>query len=43
MGRDHVPGHAAGLRWDDPALAISWPAQPAVISTADANWPLLPT
>jgi dTDP-4-dehydrorhamnose 3,5-epimerase len=43
MGRDHVPGHAAGLRWDDPALAIAWPAQPAVISTADANWPLLPT
>lgn len=39
MGRDHVPGHAAGLRWNDPALAIAWPAQPAVIARADLNWP----
>jgi dTDP-4-dehydrorhamnose 3,5-epimerase len=41
MGRDFVPGHAAGLRWDDPALAIAWPADPAVISPADASWPFL--
>lgn len=41
MGRDYVPGHAAGLRWDDPALDIAWPAPPAVISQADASWPLL--
>jgi dTDP-4-dehydrorhamnose 3,5-epimerase len=41
MSRDHVPGHAAGLRWDDPALGIAWPAAPQVISPADAAWPLL--
>lgn len=39
MGRDHVPGHAAGLRWDDPAIGIVWPSEPAVISEADRGWP----
>jgi dTDP-4-dehydrorhamnose 3,5-epimerase len=41
MGRDYMPGQARGLRWDDPALAITWPAPPRVISAADAGWPLL--
>lgn len=41
MGRPYVPGHARGLRWDDPALAIQWPAAPALINEADCNWPLI--
>jgi dTDP-4-dehydrorhamnose 3,5-epimerase len=41
MGRLYVSGHARGLRWDDPALGISWPATPAIIGKADRNWPLI--
>lgn len=41
MGRDYVAGHACGARFDDPALAIDWPAAPAVISQADLGWPAL--
>jgi dTDP-4-dehydrorhamnose 3,5-epimerase len=41
MGRDHVPGQARGLRWNDPALGIVWPEAPQVISAADAGWPLV--
>jgi len=33
------PGHEAGLRWDDPAFAIRWPAAPALISDRDATYP----
>lgn len=38
MDRIHEPGHAAGFRFDDPAFAINWPAQPAVLSQADLDW-----
>ncbi|OYU50022.1 MAG: dTDP-4-dehydrorhamnose 3,5-epimerase [Rhizobiales bacterium PAR1] len=41
MGRPYTPGHARGLRWDDPMLAIHWPAQPILINEADASWPLI--
>ena len=34
-------GSSAGLRWDDPSLAIDWPIKPDVISERDANYPLL--
>lgn len=40
MGRDYVPGHARGLRWNDPALGITWPAEPTMISPQDREWPL---
>lgn len=30
---------SAGLRWNDPALAIRWPFDPAVINQRDAEWP----
>jgi dTDP-4-dehydrorhamnose 3,5-epimerase len=33
------PGHEAGVRWDDPAFAIAWPAAPQVISERDAGYP----
>jgi dTDP-4-dehydrorhamnose 3,5-epimerase len=34
-----APGLGRGLRWNDPAFAIPWPAAPAVISERDATWP----
>lgn len=42
MGRDHVPGAGRGVRYDDPAFAIRWPAEPVVISERDQTWPLFP-
>ncbi|HEX7887144.1 MAG TPA: dTDP-4-dehydrorhamnose 3,5-epimerase [Phenylobacterium sp.] len=33
------PGHEAGIRWNDPAFAIEWPATPALISPRDAGYP----
>jgi dTDP-4-dehydrorhamnose 3,5-epimerase len=35
------PDASAGLRWDDPALAIDWPVEPRVISERDSSYPLL--
>jgi len=32
------PGHEAGVRWNDPAFAIAWPAPPALISPRDATY-----
>ena len=37
----HEPGHARGIRWDDPELAIAWPGPPVVISEADRAWPTI--
>ena len=34
-----TPGHGAGVRWNDPAFAIDWPATPEVISERDATYP----
>ena len=33
------PGHAAGVRWDDPAFGIEWPGPPKIISERDSNYP----
>jgi dTDP-4-dehydrorhamnose 3,5-epimerase len=33
------PAAERGVRWDDPAFAIDWPAPPAVISDKDRSWP----
>ena len=40
MGAPYVPGAAQGVRWDDPAFAIEWPAQPALISERDRAYDL---
>ena len=37
----HAPEYARGVRWDDPAIAIKWPAPPAVISERDRSYPLI--
>jgi len=37
----YEPGAARGIRYDDPAIGIVWPAPVGPISTADATWPLL--
>jgi dTDP-4-dehydrorhamnose 3,5-epimerase len=34
------PEHERGVRWDDPAFAIDWPAEPVVLSDKDRAWPL---
>lgn len=41
VGEYYSPGHERGLRHDDPALGIEWPAPVTVISPKDAAWPLL--
>jgi dTDP-4-dehydrorhamnose 3,5-epimerase len=35
----YTPGHAGGLRYDDPALAIEWPIGAKVIADKDRRWP----
>jgi dTDP-4-dehydrorhamnose 3,5-epimerase len=37
----HAPGAAGGIRYDDPALAIGWPARPSILSDSDRKWPLM--
>ncbi len=42
MDTVYAPDHAAGVRFDDPALAIDWPEPVTVVSAKDRAWPLLP-
>lgn len=35
----YAPEYARGVRWNDPAFAIAWPAPVQVISARDANYP----
>jgi dTDP-4-dehydrorhamnose 3,5-epimerase len=39
----YAPGFERGLRWNDPAIGISWPTAPSVVSARDAAYPLLGT
>jgi len=43
MGEMHEPGRTDGVRWDDPAFAIDWPAAPRAISDRDRAWPTFAT
>jgi dTDP-4-dehydrorhamnose 3,5-epimerase len=35
----YTPAAEMGVRWNDPAFGIRWPAEPAVISDKDRSWP----
>ena len=40
MGHEYVPDAASGVRWDDPAFAIAWPAvTERVITARDRAYP----
>ena len=40
ISAEYVPGAARGVRWDDPALGIAWPAaESRVISERDRTYP----
>lgn len=40
MGHEHVPEAASGVRWDDPAFVIAWPAAAErTISARDRAYP----
>lgn len=41
MSVGHAPGHARGVRFDDPALGIVWPDAERTVSERDRTWPLL--
>jgi dTDP-4-dehydrorhamnose 3,5-epimerase len=38
MGAVFVAGSGRGVRWDDPAFAVEWPAAPDEISERDAGY-----
>ena len=39
MSQFYMPGHAKGVRWNDPAFNILWPIDIEVISEKDKNIP----
>jgi len=39
----YAPDHARGIRFDDPAIGVRWPAAVETVSEQDRNWPLLNT
>ena len=41
MGAPYVAEAATGLRWDDPAIGIDWPAEPAIVSERDRGYALI--
>ncbi len=41
MSDYYQPGVDTGLRYDDPALGLSWPLPVSEISEKDAAWPLI--
>ena len=39
MSEFYAPGHAKGVRWNDPAFNIMWPIEVNVISEKDKKIP----
>ena len=39
MSEFYKPEAARGVRWDDPAFQVAWPAEPVVISERDRTYP----
>ena len=42
VSHEYAPAMARGLRYDDPAIGITWPLPATVMSERDREWPLLP-
>lgn len=40
-GESYAPAQERGLRYDDPALNLTWPLPIGPVSQKDASWPLL--
>lgn len=41
MSEFYHPESARGVRWDDPAIGITWPVENPVLSPRDKSYPLL--
>jgi dTDP-4-dehydrorhamnose 3,5-epimerase len=41
MGEFYAPDLQSGVRFDDPALGLSWPLPPTEVADKDLRWPLL--
>lgn len=39
VGEFYTPGYERGIRFDDPAFAILWPAPVTLLSPKDESWP----
>ena len=39
--KEYAPSHDAGVRWDDPDLAVKWPGRRHLLSPKDLALPLL--
>ncbi|MCW9706755.1 dTDP-4-dehydrorhamnose 3,5-epimerase [Fodinibius salsisoli] len=37
--QSYTPGAEKGIRWDDPAFNIQWPAPAEIVSEKDESWP----
>jgi len=40
VSAEYSPDLERGIRWNDPALAIAWPADKPIVSPRDQNWPM---
>ncbi len=41
VGAYYTPSAERGMRYDDPAVGVEWPAEVKVVSEKDESWPLL--
>ncbi len=39
ISQEHSPDHARGVRWDDPAFNIAWPADDRTMNDRDRTYP----
>jgi dTDP-4-dehydrorhamnose 3,5-epimerase len=39
VSHPYTPSAEGGVRWNDPAFAVTWPLEPTVLSPKDAAWP----